>query len=138
LVIYLDSSAAVKLLHRELHSTELQAFLDAKPRSPLVSSALIEVELPRALRRWTPDAQPRIDRFLQQLYRPDIDRGVRSLAAGFENPYLRSLDAIHVATALMLNRETDGELDHFVAYDHRLLAVAAALDLPTASPGFQP
>lgn len=137
-MIYLDSSAAVKLLHREEHSTELQAFLDENAGDTTASSALIEVELPRALRRSAPQALPRIDRFLQRLYRLDLDRQIRRLAAGLDDPMLRSLDAIHLATALILNRDSGGDLRYFVAYDSRLLDAAAAHDLPISRPGVRP
>jgi predicted nucleic acid-binding protein len=52
-------------------------------------------------------------------------------AAHLEPPTLRSLDAIHLATALRLG----DALAAFVSYDERLLAAAAQLGLPTASPG---
>jgi hypothetical protein len=133
-VIYLDSSAAVKLMHREPHSAELQSFLDDNPRNATTSPTLIEVELPRALPRSAPYALPRVERFQQRLYRLDIDRQVRRVATDFDDPTLRSLDAIHLATALLLKQASSHELDHFVAYDNRLLAVAAAHGLPIASP----
>jgi predicted nucleic acid-binding protein len=50
-VIYLDSAAVVKLVRQESHTAELVAWLNAHGAAPLVSSALVEVEVPRALRR---------------------------------------------------------------------------------------
>lgn len=55
-MIYLDSSAVVKLVHREAGSLELVGWLAERPITPLVSSALVEVEMPRALRRHAPSA----------------------------------------------------------------------------------
>lgn len=135
-MIYLDSSAAVKLVRHEQHTHALETFLAGSTPDALASSKLIEVELPRALRRSAPEALPQIDTLLRRLHRFEINERVRGLAAGFQDPQLRSLDAIHLATALILNRET-GDLGHFVAYDNRLLDVAAARDLPIASPGMR-
>jgi hypothetical protein len=121
-------------LVREGSATPLQSFLDDNPRNATTSPTLIEVELPRALPRSAPYALPRVERFQQRLYRLDIDRQVRRVAADFDDPTLRSLDAIHLATALLLKQASSHELDHFVAYDNRLVAVAAAHGLPIASP----
>jgi len=49
-VIYLDTSAAMKLVRPEAHSNDLSRWLTERPRSPLLSSVLIEVELMRATR----------------------------------------------------------------------------------------
>lgn len=70
---------------------------------------------------------------LGKLVRIEIDSVVRATAAAFQDTMLRSLDAIHLATALVL--KGDAELDVFVTYDKRLLAVAAEHGLPVASPG---
>ncbi|WP_462203481.1 hypothetical protein [Frankia sp. CcWB3] len=58
-----------------------------------------------------------------------------TVAAAFDDPLLRSLDAIHLATALRLSDENDTRLEAFVTYDKRLLEAARRADLPTASPG---
>ncbi|MET8463931.1 hypothetical protein [Micromonospora zamorensis] len=50
-------------------------------------------------------------------------------------PTLRSLDAIHLATAQALTNDSGAELVAFVAYDRRLLDAAKAAGPPTASPG---
>jgi hypothetical protein len=65
----------------------------------------------------------------------EIDQDIRSLAAGYTEPTLSSLDAIHLATAEFLNQRSDGGLSHFVSYDKRLLDAVDAAGLPTASPG---
>jgi predicted nucleic acid-binding protein len=64
--------------------------------------------------------------------RYEIDEVVRAAAAAFPDPNLRSLDAIHLATARGI---FGGQLTAFVTYDLRLLAAAEASDLPSASPG---
>lgn len=130
-MIYLDTAAALKLVHDEDESRELDAWLDERIRVPRVSSTLIEVEVPRALHRCAPEAMTRMPTMLSSVTRLEIDKTVRDTAAAFEKEHLRSLDAIHLATALPLA----GHLEAFVTYDKRLLAAAHSQGLPTASPG---
>jgi uncharacterized protein len=61
----------------------------------------------------------------------EIDAAIRADAVSLADPDLRSLDAIHLATA----RAMGAELVAFVSYDRRLLRAGEALGLPTASPG---
>jgi uncharacterized protein len=136
-VAYLDSSAAVKLAHREQHSAELVEWLNAQAGLILVSSALVEVELSRALWRYDPEALPHVPAVLERLVRVEINATVRAIAAAYQQPTLRSLDAVHLATARYLASRSEGELDVFVAYDARLLAAVAADGVPVASPGIQ-
>jgi predicted nucleic acid-binding protein len=133
LVIYLDAAAVVKLVRVESESAELLAWLDERTEMPFVSSALVEVEVPRALRRADPSALPAVPATMARLYRLEIDDTVRATAAAFADPTLRSLDAIHLATALLVR----SELEAFVTYDDRLLAAAEQTGLPTASPRLQ-
>jgi len=130
-VIYLDSAALVKLVRLERFSQELVNWLNERPGLPLVSSALAEVEVPRAIRKAAPDALPAVPATLARLYRLEIDATVRITAAALIDPNLRTLDAIHVATAIGLG----SELQAFVSYDQRLLQAAGDLGLAVASPG---
>ena len=130
-MIYLDAAAVVKLVHAEADTAALRTWLARKPESRRVSSALLEVEVARAIRRWSPLAIGRIAPVLTGIDRYDITVAVRSAAAAFAEPLLRSLDAIHLATALQLM----AELEAFVSYDKRLLAAAEAVGLPVACPG---
>jgi predicted nucleic acid-binding protein len=134
-VIYLDSAAVIKLIRPEEHSAELISWLNAHNDVPLVSSALVEVEVPRALRRHAPHALIGVPAALGRLYRLEIDTTVRATAAAFTEPILRSLDAIHLATAQLVTSESGTTLLAFVTYDRRLLDAAKAVGLPTASPG---
>jgi len=136
-VIYLDSAAVVKLVRQEQHSADLVGWLSSHPDVPLVSSALTEVEVPRALRRAAPQALVGVPAAVGRVYRIEIDPTVRATAAAFAEPTLRSLDAIHLATAQILANEPGASLTAFVTYDQRLLASATAAGLPTASPGVQ-
>jgi uncharacterized protein len=134
-VIYLDSAAVVKLVRQESHSVDLVAWLDGHRDVPLVSSALVEVEVPRALRRSAPQALVGVPAAVGRLFRLEIDATIRATAAAFAEPTLRSLDAIHLATAQVLANEAGATLTAFVTYDQRLLASARAAGLPIASPG---
>jgi predicted nucleic acid-binding protein len=134
-VIYLDSAAVVKLVRLEAETTDLVNWLNARPSAPVVSSALVEVEVPRALRRSAPQALVGVPAALARLYRVEIDGTVRATAAAYHEPTLRSLDAIHLATAQVLAGEAGGTFEAFVTYDQRLLAAAIAVGLPTQSPG---
>lgn len=131
-MIYLDTAALVKLVRREPESGALADWLDARAGTMLVSSAITEVELPRALRRTEPDLLGAVPALLERIARYEIDELVRSTAAGYSAPDLRSLDAIHLATAQAV---FGSQLASFVSYDKRLLGAAEGLRLPTASPG---
>ena len=134
-MIYLDSAALVKLVVAEPESPALVDWLNARDDLSRFTSALAEVEVARAIRRAAPEASGRVPRVLDRMYRLDIDARVRAVAAAFDDPLLRSLDAIHLATALRLTDSDDTRLEAFVTYDKRLLEAARRADLPTASPG---
>jgi predicted nucleic acid-binding protein len=134
-VIYLDSAAVVKLVRQEAHSADLVTWLNAHQDVPLVSSALVEVEVPRALRRCAPQALVGVPAAVGRLFRLEIDGTIRATAAAFAEPTLRSLDAIHLATAHVLVNESGATLTAFVTYDQRLLTSAQTAGLPTACPG---
>jgi uncharacterized protein len=129
-VIYLDSAAVVKLLRAEPESGALVGWLNARAGVPLLASALVEVEVPRALRRCEPAAIPAVPATLARLYRLEVDATVRAAAASFPEPNLRSLDAIHLATALQLG----DQLHAFVTYDSRLIEAARRAQLPVVTP----
>jgi predicted nucleic acid-binding protein len=120
---YVDSSALVKLAVREPESAALRRYLAR--RRPLVSSALARTEVVRALLPLGPDA---VRRGREVLARVDLLRiNDRALdAAGQLAPAdLRSLDAIHLASAEQLGSDLRG----FVTYDECLAAAAAARGL---------
>jgi uncharacterized protein len=133
-MIYLDTAALVKLVRREPASDELVDWLNAQVDRIFVSSALVEVELPRALRRFEPALLSAAPSVLAQVSVYDVDETVRATAAAYQDPLIRSLDAIHLATA---DAVLGDDLTAFVTYDRRLLATAKAIGLPTASPGMK-
>jgi predicted nucleic acid-binding protein len=126
-VLYLDTSAAVKLLIDEKESLALRAYLSDHDWA---SSALVRTELVRAILRADPSLVPRALDLLAQGSLLVIDTQVLETAARLSPPSLRSLDAIHLASALQLR----DELTAFIAYDDRLLAAASGLGMPVASP----
>lgn len=132
-MLYLDTSALMKLIRREPQSDALADWLDAQTPAPWVSSTLIEVELPRALRRVDPSLLAEVPAIVARVSRYDVDEVVRAAAASYPDATLPSLDAIHLATA---DAVFGPRLTAFVTYDERLLAAATAAGLPTAEPGY--
>jgi uncharacterized protein len=134
-VIYLDTAALVKLIRTEPLSATLVSWLGDRSDEALVASSLVEVELPRALRRSAPAGLAGVPSVLSRLYRLEIDATIRAIAANYDEAYLRSLDAIHLATAQVLASSPGAGAVTFVTYDRRLLAAAAQNGLAVASPG---
>jgi predicted nucleic acid-binding protein len=133
-VIYLDSAAIVKLIRPERETADLHAWLTAHPGEPLMSSTLAEIEVPRALRRSDPGRLVAVPTILAKINKIELDAVVRVTAAAYDDPTLRSLDAIHLASAHTLLLEGE-QFTALVTYDKRLLAAAEAAGLPVASPG---
>jgi predicted nucleic acid-binding protein len=131
-MIYFDTAALVKLVRREPETDSLFDWLGSRPGASMVSSALSEVELPRALRRTEPALLAAVPAVLQRIALYEIDDLVRATAAAYPDAQLRSLDAIHLATA---HAAIGDALTYFVTYDKRLAAAARAIGLPVAQPG---
>ncbi len=128
-MIYLDSSAIVKLARREAETDALRAWLSANPE-PLVASGLARTEAARALMRSEPAALPILSSVLSLLHQKPVSDPVLEAAATLPGTSLRSLDAIHLATAEALLPA----LTWIVAYDKRLADAARSRGLPTAAP----
>jgi predicted nucleic acid-binding protein len=125
---YLDSSAIVKLAVQEPESTALRRYL--RRRQLFVSSALAKTEVVRALLPLGPLA---IRRGVDVLARIDLVRiSDRVLAAAGEimPAEVRSLDAIHLATA----QQFGSEVARIVTYDVRMAAAASAIGWSVVSP----
>ena len=129
-MIYLDSAAVVKLVHAEPESPALRAWLNERAETDWTSSVLVEIESFRALARYAPEAVTRLHPVLDQIELIDMSPRVRVLAQTVRPVTIRSLDAIHLGTALALRPN----LTSFVTYDKRLLDAARATGLPTDSP----
>ena len=133
-MIYLDSSALVKLVVVEDETQALSDYLDREGRVPVVTSALTRVELARAARRTSQDHSAAVARVLSSVDQMPLTRALLDEAGRLDPAILRSLDAIHLASAQRI--ATD--LTAFVAYDSRLLEAAEHAHLPTATPGWFP
>jgi uncharacterized protein len=129
-MIYLDSAAVVKLAHAESESAALRRWLDERAESGWISSVLTEIEAFRALARYAPGAVSRLPAVLDQIDLIDLDSRIRLLARAVEPATVRSLDAVHLGTAL----QSRAGLTSFVTYDKRLLDAAQTAGLPVGSP----
>lgn len=129
-MIYLDSSALLKLIHTERETPALRAWLHARPDAPLVSSELAGVEVVRATRLVNAAALPTAHAVLAALDLVPMTTAVLDAAGTTGDAALCSLDAIHLASALSIA----SALTSFVAYDHRLTEAAAAAGLDALMP----
>lgn len=130
-MIYLDSSALVKLAVPEPESEALRAWLAQRSDDPRISSDLVRVEVPRAIMRSQPTALLQAQQVVSRLNKLVVASQILTTAASLQPPSLRSLDAIHLASALFLR----SRLTALVGYDERLATAARAAGLPVASPG---
>ncbi len=127
-VAYFDSSAIVKLVHLEPESQALIDYLcdDVVEAS---TSVIAEIEVLRALRRLRA-AGSEATEALRGFFLLNLDPEIREDAGQMGSPTLRSLDAIHLATALAI----DGEVE-FITYDERLATAAREHRLTVVQPG---
>jgi predicted nucleic acid-binding protein len=126
-LVYLDTSAFVKLVRAEPETRALVAALHGAER--LVASEILEVEALRAVRRERASmntARAQLDGIRLLPMHADI----RARASALEPPHLRSLDAIHLATALSVA----DRLDCLYTYDERLAAAARRARLDVKAP----
>jgi predicted nucleic acid-binding protein len=129
--LYFDTSALVKLVQREPESDALRAYLRRHADEPGVTSALARVELVRAVLAGGPRAVSAARRRLAALHEVALDRTVLDDAATLApRTRLRSLDAIHLASARLLG----AGLRALVTYDERMAASATDAGLPVRAP----
>jgi len=129
-LLYLDSSAIVKLIAAEPESAALTAAVQTG--GPAIASALAKVEVLRAVKRiqGSRAMQDRVKEVLDRIALIKIDDAILHQAANLNLAELRALDAIHLATALSVQQY----LEAFVAYDQRLTVAAEEMGLTVASP----
>lgn len=130
---YADTSAVIKLLVEETHSKMFAAFYDSHADAEWVSSALLRIEVTRAVTRALPALLPDARDLLTAFSYVAVDDDIVEAAMNEPGRGLRSRDAIHLATARILAPELDG----LVTYDDRLLRAATEAGLSTVSPGTQ-
>jgi uncharacterized protein len=130
-LLYVDSSALVKLVIEEPESGALDEYL---PRDALLATSRIAlVEVPRATALANPSEEVEIEtaRLLQSCVLVALGDTVLRSAAAMTSRELGTLDAIHLSTALYV------EADELVAYDRRLVAAAEAQGVSVVAPGLR-
>jgi predicted nucleic acid-binding protein len=142
-VIYFDTCALLKLIRADGESAALGAFIDGRPDTRWFSSELARAELVRTVRRVNHDHQGQlvdagrlraelgyVESLWERLDLIAVSTRALNDAAAIEQPFLRTLDAIHLAAAGSMRRS----LSAFVTYDKRLAAAAQEAELPVLSP----
>lgn len=136
--VYFDSSALIKRSVQEAESDALEAAFDryVVEEAVIISSSLAWVEVSRALRTRLDGAlygddeiHDAVDGALAGVAERLITGEVVGLARRVAPPLLRTLDAIHLATAIVL------DVDEVVVYDDRLIEACQSNGLTTATPG---
>ena len=143
-MIYFDTCALLKLIRADAHSPALGAFIDARPDTRWFSSELARAELARTVRRINHDDRGLViddgrlraelgyvERLWERLDLIAVSTRVLNDAAAIEQPFLRTLDAIHLAAATSMRLS----LSAFVTYDKKLASAAQQAGLPVLSPG---
>ena len=130
-MLYLDSSAIVKLVVREPGSSALVDVVSSDP--DVVSSAIAYTEVMRAVRRAGGPSR-RAEQVLRSIALVPVDQAILGEASTLAPTSLRTLDAVHLASALSLRPDVDG----FVSYDDRLSRAATAAGLLLRVPGADP
>jgi predicted nucleic acid-binding protein len=125
---YVDSSAIVRLAVAEPESKTLRRYLSR--RQPLVTSALARTEVTRALLPSGMEAVSRGEDVLRRIQLVRLNDRVLRAAGRMEPPQLRSLDAIHLASA----RELGASVKQIVTYDERMADAATAAGWSVAAP----
>lgn len=133
-VCYLDASAMVKLIVREPESEALRDYLREVPGTgvtALCSSRLGYTEVIRALRRRAPELLVAGREFLRGVHWLGVTDSISERAAGLDPTKLRTLDSLHLATALV----EASLLRHVVVYDTRLAEACRHAGLEVVAPG---
>lgn len=127
--VYVDASALAKLLVDECEGDDLRAFL--APIGRQATSIVGRVEVERTVARRAPARLAHVAGLLDDLVIVGLEPEIAAAAATIGPATLRTLDAIHLASAAALG----ADLEAFVTYDRRLVQAARALGMPVVSPG---
>jgi predicted nucleic acid-binding protein len=130
-VIYLDTSAIVKVVVTESESAALVDWLNDKSDSAWVTSVIGRIEVIRAANRVGHATAAAARRLLESIDTLVLTDAIVTLAESIGPPELRTLDAVHLATAQIYRPN----LDAFCVFDRRLFAAAEAQQLPVVDPG---
>lgn len=129
-MIYVDTSALVKLVVQEAETAALQSWLESQEGETFFASQLARIELVRTVARAAPDRIDLAREVLRGLALLRVDDEIVEAAENLSSAILRSLDAIHLATANSLRTHVSA----FVTYDVRLAQAAETLGLNVLSP----
>lgn len=127
---YLDTSALAKLVVAEAESEALRVFLAKASPEDRITTAVTPDELLRAASRQGEVALRRARDVLDGVWEITLEQSLLDAAATIGPLSLRTLDAIHLATAIELGHD----LTALVAYDQRLLDAAVDAGLPVLVP----
>ena len=127
---YVDSSALLKLLIVEKESVDLIDFIDFT----ITSSVVTRVEVIRTLQKIAPEKVAEAQILLTGIDLTPVNSSILSVAENFSPSIsLKSLDAIHVATVIFLDKSVEG----LVTYDKAMIKNAKELGIKTISPGIK-
>ena len=129
-VWYLDASAIVKLAFAEAETKELRRWLRSVGGDTLATSALSIAEVMRAADRAGADADHALE-VVDAMDHLEVDRTLLVEAGRIARPELRTLDAIHLASAMTFG----AELGALLTYDRGMAAAARGLSLLVHAPG---
>jgi predicted nucleic acid-binding protein len=127
--VYLDASALVKLVAPEAETNALAAFLG--PHRSQATSVIGLVEVRRAAARRPGVTRERVEDVLRRVTAIGLDLTTVAAAGSVGPVALRTLDAIHLASAAALG----DDLEAFVTYDRRLADAARGLGMTDVAPG---
>ena len=128
--LYLDTSALVKLIVLEPESSALSDYLQRFAEDGLFTAALARAELVRAVAAGGQPAITDARTLLDSIDTVALTRALLDEAGTLHPPWLRTVDAIHLAAAQRAGRH----LRTVVTYDARMAAAATVLGMPTTSP----
>lgn len=131
MALYLDTSALVKLIFTEMESDHLREFVGTRE---LVSSQLARTELVRTVARHRPRSLDGAECLLGAMTLIALSHQLTARASWVKPAELRSLDAIHVASAMAMQED----LEALVTYHGRMIDAGRIAGLPVASPGRGP
>jgi predicted nucleic acid-binding protein len=130
-MIYCDSSALVKLVVEEAESEALDDWLSSQRGVQLTSSIIARTEVVLAVARYGDKWTAAANDLLATVAVVELDVDLADEAARMGSPGLRTLDALHLASALRIAQA----ITAFVVYDHRLAEAARSQGLRVVAPG---
>jgi uncharacterized protein len=127
---YIDSSAIIKLIRLEKES----AALIKKLPSGLIASRISRIEVTRTIIRYEPDLLDATYDVLADIQMVPVEDAIITIAENLPQFIdLRSLDSLHIASALSIKNVLEG----VITYDKEMVKAAVALGFKTLSPGMK-